>query len=214
MSTPLYNENLPRDRYATLTYNHGARWMSYLHQVSLITATGCSSALEIGPGHGWMLPILHDLGVAVKTVDINPALKPDYVAGVDRLPLPDNSFDVVCAFEVLEHLPFETFVHNLSEMARVARTHVIISLPDHRRTLINLSLKLPFLPTLSLFIKFPTFQQHVFNGRHYWEIGKRGYSPSRIIREIEKAGLRVQRAFVPQDAPMNHYFIMEKVVRA
>ena len=214
MSTPLYNENLPRDRYATLAYNHGARWLSYLHHLSLITSTGCSPGLEIGPRPGGVLPLLHDLGVAGKTGGLNPALKPDYVAGEDRLPLPDNSFDVVCAFEVLEHLPFETFVRNLSEMARVARTHIIISLPDHRRTLINLSLKLPFLPTLSLFIKVPTFRQHVFNGRHYWEIGKRGSSPSRIIREIEKAGLRIQRAFVPQDAPMNHYFIMEKVIRA
>lgn len=207
---PLYNENLPRERYTRSEYNHGARWMSYFHQIKLITTAKCSSVLEIGPGHGWTVGILRDLGLEVKTVDINPALRPDYVAPIDALPLPDNAFDIVCAFEVLEHMPFERFVRNLTEMARVAKRYVIISLPDHRRTLINASIKLPFLPTVILFFKVPTFRTHRFNGRHYWEIGKRGYPPSRIKQEIEKTGLCVQKMFVPADAPTNHYFVMEK----
>jgi len=207
----LYNENLSRDRYISSEYNHRTRWMSYFYQMQLIKDTKGSSVLEVGPGPGWMSRVLGDRGVAVTTVDVNPALKPDYVASVDSLPFADDAFDVVCAFEVLEHLPFETFARNLSEMARVARTHVIISLPDHRRTLINVSFKLPFLPTISFFIKVPTFKKHIFNGRHYWEIGKRGYSPSRIKREIEKTGLEIQTSFVPPDASTNHYFVMKKV---
>lgn len=211
--TPLYNENLPRDRYACGEYNHSSRWMSYYHQLRLILATKGTTVLEVGPGHGWMAHILKDQGLAVTTVDVNPELKPDVVAGVDRLPFPDNSFDVVCAFEVLEHLPFETFIRNLSEMARASRGAVIISLPDHRRTLLNASLKLPFLPAVSLLIKVPSLKKHVFNGRHYWEIGKLGYPPSRIKREIEKAGLEIRQAFVPPDVPMNHYFVMKKQSR-
>ncbi|MDP2652255.1 MAG: methyltransferase domain-containing protein [bacterium] len=210
MDAPLYNENLPRDRYTSDDYNNRARWMSYFYQMRLITETKCESALEVGTGPGWMARILKENNLAVTTVDINPALNPDYVADVNHLPFEESSFDVVCAFEVLEHMPFETLSQNLSEMARVARKRVIISLPDQRRTFINASLKLPFLPSISLFIKVPTFKKHQLGGRHYWEIGMRDYSLSRIKQEIEKTGLQIQKTFVPADSPMNHYFVMKK----
>jgi len=35
-----------------------------------------------------------------------------------------------------------------------------------------------------------------------------------LILEAKRKLARLMRAFVPQDAPMNHYFIMEKVIRA
>tara|TARA_A100001015_G_scaffold317123_2_gene433221 strand:+ start:1848 stop:2513 length:666 start_codon:yes stop_codon:yes gene_type:complete len=46
---------------------------------------------------------------------------------IDRLPFPDNSFDIVCAFDVLEHL--ENFHLVISEMVRVSRNKVVVSLP-------------------------------------------------------------------------------------
>jgi len=205
----LYNENLPRDRYVSSDYNHRSRWMSYFYQMRLLMEAKGESVLEIGPGPGWMAGILKDSGMTIKTVDINPALNPDYVASADNLPFGDNSFDSVCAFEVLEHMPFETFAHNLSEMARVTRSYVIISLPDHRRTLINISIKLPFMPQFSLFVKVPSFKKNL-HGRHYWEIGECGFSLACIKKEIEKTGLQIQKTFVPPDSPMNHYFVMKK----
>lgn len=44
-----------------------------------------------------------------------------------EIPFPDRSFDVVCAFEVLEHL--EDPRRALAEMARVARRDVVITVP-------------------------------------------------------------------------------------
>ena len=60
--------------------------------------------------------------------DANP--EASFVAGsVVDLPFPDRSFDVVGCFEVLEHLPGDLPRRALSELARVARQVVVLSVP-------------------------------------------------------------------------------------
>ncbi|MCE5228861.1 class I SAM-dependent methyltransferase [bacterium] len=48
--------------------------------------------------------------------------------GPDRIPCEDKEFDVVFAFEVLEHAPDPE--HFLCEMRRVARKYILLSVPD------------------------------------------------------------------------------------
>jgi len=199
-----------KEHYFSDNYNHKARWLSFFYQIKLLKKFQPQNILEIGPGNGWTTRILRDLNFNVKTVDIDKDLSPDYVAGVENLPLEDNSFDVVCAFEVLEHLSFDKFASNLKEMARVSKKYLIISLPDHRRILFHLLLKMPFINYKNIFFKIPSFKKHVFDGQHYWEIGKKGYSVSKIKEEIAKSGMKIVESFVPSDAPTNHYFVIEK----
>jgi SAM-dependent methyltransferase len=45
----------------------------------------------------------------------------------DRLPCGDNEFDLVTAIEVLEHVPDPE--RTVSDMARVARRHLLVSVP-------------------------------------------------------------------------------------
>ena len=53
-----------------------------------------------------------------------------FVAGsIVDLPFPNRSFDVVGCFEVLEHLPDDLPRQALSELARVARRAVVLSVP-------------------------------------------------------------------------------------
>jgi SAM-dependent methyltransferase len=196
--------------YFTAQYNHKSRWLSYFYQIKLIRQSGAKMVLEIGPGNGWVSMILQSLGIKVSTADIDPELHPDYVADIKALPFADDSFDVVCAFEVLEHMPFDSFGANLRELSRVAKKKVILSLPDKRKTLLNLSLKIPFIRSLSVCIKIPTFSKHVFDGQHYWEIGKLKYSVGDIKRKIKQSGLLLEQNFLPHDAPTMHFFVLSK----
>lgn len=206
----MHDIQVKKDHYYNVNYNHKARWITYFYQMNLLKELGILSALEVGPGHGWMKKIIADLGVSVETVDFDPALKPDYVGSIEKLPNPDNSYDAVCAFEVLEHLPFETLIQNLNEMARVAKKYVIFSVPDHRHTLFHINFKIPFFKYVNFMLKINTYKEHKFDGQHYWEIGKKGYSPKRVKKTIESNGFKIVKSFVPTDTPTNHFFVLIK----
>ncbi|HKG39586.1 MAG TPA: class I SAM-dependent methyltransferase [Conexibacter sp.] len=45
----------------------------------------------------------------------------------ENMPFADNEFDAACAIEVLEHVPDPA--HTVAEMARVARRHLLVSVP-------------------------------------------------------------------------------------
>ncbi|HXE45307.1 MAG TPA: class I SAM-dependent methyltransferase [Conexibacter sp.] len=45
----------------------------------------------------------------------------------EHMPFADDEFDVACAIEVLEHVPDPA--HTVAEMARVARRHLLVSVP-------------------------------------------------------------------------------------
>ena len=113
-------------------YDDAERWMSYWHQLRAVLAVRPRTVLEIGPGSGVFRRYLEHTGVVVKTVDIDPSRGVDYVADVTRLDaaLPDGlTFDAVCAFQVLEHLPLAEFDTCLANLARRASPHVFLSLP-------------------------------------------------------------------------------------
>ena len=54
---------------------------------------------------------------------------------VERLPFDNNSFDAVCAFDILEHL--ENFHLVNEEIYRVAKKEILISLPNSASEIIN-----------------------------------------------------------------------------
>ena len=72
-------------------------------------------------GDGFVARILRDANVQVTTLDIQADLKPDVLGSVERIPLPDHSFDISICCQVLEHLPFDQFETCLKELHRVAR---------------------------------------------------------------------------------------------
>ncbi|MEK7601525.1 MAG: class I SAM-dependent methyltransferase [Patescibacteria group bacterium] len=191
-------------------YDHQPRWLAYFYQIENVLKLGKRSILEVGPGNGTVSNYLKMSGMDVTTADIDPAHGPTVVASILDLPLPDNQYDVSMACEVLEHIPFEELHVAVSELARVSKEYVIISVPDVRRTLLYLVLKLPFLPEVALRIRMMTRKIHVFNVGHFWEIGKLEYPPSRVRAVIESCGLTVIDEFAPHDAPFFHFFIMRK----
>lgn len=105
---------------------------------SLIVSTSPGSLLDVGCGEGVVTDELAELlpGARVAGIDVpDPALaaewahrEAEYVAGsAYELPFEDGEFDLVSAIEVFEHL--ERPAAALSELARVARRHVLVSVP-------------------------------------------------------------------------------------
>ncbi|MDP3941739.1 MAG: class I SAM-dependent methyltransferase [bacterium] len=98
------------------------------------------SILEAGCGEGFILERLYKANIGEKLVGIDFSDRAIALAKKERphldirkgdiynIPFKDNSFDLVICCEVLEHL--ERPENALSELARVSKSYVILSVPN------------------------------------------------------------------------------------
>ncbi|MEZ4364746.1 MAG: methyltransferase domain-containing protein [Kofleriaceae bacterium] len=180
-------------------YEDRERWMSYWHQLRVVLAAKPKTVLEVGPGSGVFRSYLAGSGVAVSTLDIDETRKVDYVADITRLDetLPAGlTFDCVCAFQVLEHLPWAEFERCLAGLARRAAPHAFISLPYR-----GLRIRWSFWwgdHHLTLGHKFMEPWRATPIPEHHWELG-RGHSARRINRIISRYFEVDWRGFIPEN---------------
>lgn len=206
-----YSSQVDKSHYAGVAYRSNERWNSYWHQLALVAATNPQNVLEVGVGSGVVARELRSRGVAVTTIDIAEDLKPDVVGSVTDMPFEKNSFDCVLAAEILEHIEFSDVPQALSEIARAARTHAVISIP-HPGWVFSIIYKLPLLPRISLLFQLPFFwKTHQFNGEHYWELGKKGYPTGHFIATAKEAGLTLVSLEKHADDPAHRFFLFEKI---
>jgi len=199
------------DHYEFKKYvNKNHRWVSYWHQIDEILDAKASSVLEVGAG----APVLKKMisifspEISYKILDIAEDLNPDYVGSVTDIPVDANVFDIVCAFQILEHIPYDEFESGLKELSRVSKKRVLISLP-HFGPAIRIFIKIPLLPDIKLALKIPYPIKHRWNGEHYWEIGKKNYSPNRIRKDIRKHFVIVKE-YIPFENQCHRFYILEK----
>jgi len=198
MSTPRPVQVAP-EHYDFERYDDRERWMSYWHQIRAVLAVKPRTVLEIGPGSGVFSSYLKNRGIDVKSVDIDASRNPDYVADITRLDEtlpPGVTFDAVCAFQVLEHLPFSEFEACLAGIARRASPHVFISLP-YRGVRLRFALWLGDLQ-LGLGHKFIMPWSYRRCPEHHWELGK-GYRPAKITRILERYFEVHRRGLIPEN---------------
>lgn len=202
-------KQVDKEHYNFLKYCGLDRWSSYFYQINEIIKLAPKNILEIGVGDGVLGNyIKNNTNIDYKSLDIADDLHPDITGSIDNIPVKNAEFDIVCAFEVLEHLPFESFDKCISEMGRASNRYVILSLP-HFGPPIKFSVKIPFFKEVKVSFKIFFPKKHVFNGEHYWEIGKKGYPTSRILQVLKK-NYKVLRHFVPFENQYHHFFILEK----
>jgi hypothetical protein len=94
----------------------------------------------------------------------------------------------------------------LAELSRVARKAVVVSVP-HFGPRTQFFLKLPFLPELKWACKIPWRRPHTFNGQHYWELGKKGYT-ARAFRDLLGKYGKVVQDFVPFENQYHHFYVI------
>lgn len=189
-------------------YRSKDRWLSYFYQLKLVRELSPLSLLEIGPGEGVVTDVLRKDGVAVTTIDIAPDLNPDVVGSVIQLPFKDKEFDLALACEILEHIKFEDVPQALRELVRVSRAHVVISLPHPGQVLFSGVFKLPFMSWRGVRLQVPFFwKTHRFNGEHYWELGKKGFSESDFLLATQQAGLTLKCSIKYADDPVHRFFV-------
>jgi len=102
--------------------------------LDLVPALG-QEIVDIGAGNGLITVPLRAAGHSVVALDLAATPLSTFsgartVASASALPLPSSSVDGVVCTEVVEHLPGPLRSAALAEMARVARSWVILSVPN------------------------------------------------------------------------------------
>ena len=158
--------------------------------------------------------VLRQFGIAYESLYLDAALTPDHVAPVTAMPFDDGQFDVVACFQVLEHIPYESFAAALRELRRVASRVVIISLPD-ARPMWSLQFRVPRVCGVSLFARMPRLRarKHKPGGEHFWEISKRGYPLKRILQDLADSGLTVEKTYRSPDSLRHRFFVATPSVK-
>lgn len=187
------------------------RYNSYWHQLDETLKSQPKTVLEIGVGSSVTSSYLKHLGIDVITLDLESELKPTICASVTDLPIESNSIDTVVCCQVLEHLPFELFEKCLSELHRVCKNTLVLSLPDKT-------------PGISIILRMPNFLFKNFGfsipwairepikeiKEHHWEIGRRGYPVKRIKENIEHLPFKIESTYRVPEYPYHHFFILAK----
>lgn len=193
--------------YNPSNYEHLYRWISYWYQIQAVLRARPVTVLEIGTGTGIMSDYLRNrLGIKVTTFDFDKSRNPDVVGDVRNLNgyFPARAFDCICAFQVLEHIPYEDFEKMLEDLAFVSRNAVLISLPYWGYFFqFRLRLFKQFSFALGKKITRPFTWQ--FNGEHYWEIGTRQFPLRRVLKSISTR-LQVNTHYFCPDYPYHYFF--------
>ena len=204
-----YQKQVGKDHYSFQKYFYPGRWMSYWYQAKEISSrTDLVTILDIGPGTTFLRDILkiHRSDIEYKTLDIAVDVEPDFVGSVTDIGIPNDSYDAVTAFQVLEHIQFSDVEKALLEMKRVSKKYVFISLP-HFGPSIEFLFKVPFFPRIKFSFKVPYAKEHFFGGQHYWEIGKKGYSVKKI-RNLLLKHFVILDEYVPFENQYHRFFIL------
>lgn len=199
-------------------------WLSVFHQ---LTVPACledvSSVLEFGPGRGFLGAVLKYYGLEYRSADVvDHGAKPDFLCDIMGF-AEDKKFDLVCAFQTLEHNPPETFVPHLKKMASVSNKYVYISLPYYGRWLsVNLSVNLPrinrnFIKTITL-DRFPKkrpveeYRKSKTPYAHHWfEVGDKGFKKKDLAKYAKEAGLKITDMKSSHSFPYHIFLLMEKM---
>ena len=198
-----------KSHYACGGYGFEGRFVSYYHQLRLVLDRHPQAVVEVGVGDKVFGDFVrNNTDIAYTSVDIAADLYPDVLGSITALPFDDDSYDISCAFEVLEHLPFEEFDTAVGELVRIAKRYTVLSVP-HFGPMLSFGFKIPFVPKLQFALKIPFPKAHRFNGQHYWEIGKKGYPVSRIRQKLSRHGTIVAD-FIPFNSEYHHFFVLEK----
>ena len=227
----LYND-IYFNAYAEASHNREKNFSSVWYQLNSILKLPKSSVdkiLEIGPGAGLLNSILKNFDFSLETLDIDSSNKPDHIGSALKMPFEDNSFDLICAFQVLQHIPSNDFSKAIAEINRVTKRFTIISLPSN---LTSLNFKLEFLSRnkflhrlnakLSLFKTLSLFSINARNEekmsktnynfhRHYWEVGLKSHSKKSVINIIKDGGFKVREKFHNPNHSYHWFLILEKI---
>lgn len=205
----MYIKQVDKSHYSFSNYVSKNRWASIWHQLNEVIKLYPDTVLELGPGPGIFKVLLSHFGITVATLDLDPELEPDYIGSATELPFADNTYDCVCAFQMLEHLPYDKSLQAFREMGRIAIKNLVLSLPDSKQKY-EYSFDIPKVGKRTIRIPKPGIKEHVFDGEHYWEINKKGFPLKKILNDFSQQKFSLTYTYRVPEMPYHRFFVYSR----
>lgn len=184
-------------------YDNIIRWISYFYQIKGVRDTE-GEILEIGVGNKTFYDYMSRRR-EIDSLDFDKDLNPDIVGDIRDIPVNTNEYDVVVAFEVLEHIDKEDLETALKELRRVAVDEVLISVPQNKRY-VSAVMKLPIFHLVKTVLSVPKRKpKHKFDGEHHWELHTDKMSVSEFEKTVKKY-FRIKDSRVPPVASQHRFY--------
>ncbi len=186
-------------------------WQQYWKQLSYFQQfiTQADNVLEIGVGSGFTASYLRSKGFNVTTLDIDKSKKPDIIQNIALDPI-SGQYEIVSAFEVLEHIPEKYLSPILKNFHAIGAKHVLLSLPEYFPTFIRMEGRLPLIKNFSIRIKRPKFlPKPILTKHHHWEVNyDLSVTSEQLIHQFNLAGYQVENSELFMD---KHYFVLTRI---
>ncbi len=202
------------------------QWTSiYLQCAPIAQRNDVTSVLEFGCGRGLTKRIVEFLGIQHTSVDVSNRWFPDHVSSIIEFPLTDKKYDMVCAFQVLEHNPLEQLAQLVAHMAQFTNRYIYISLPyagswlsfsfSFRVPKFEISMNRCFATDLIGGRKiddrpFRSRPPERYHSAHWWEVGRPGTRKKTIIKRFERHALKLVDTYHNVFYPHHIFFLFEK----
>lgn len=211
-----YQVQVSEGHYTNQNYLSRARWSTYSVIIDSALTLRPKQVLEIGPGPGLVTQALRQIGCTVKTLDLDPAIQPDYLISATDPNIAEKigTFDLIIASEIFEHVEYHDFLASLQRLSSVSE-YFILTLPDtnEKSLTFGFRLRLPIFNNITKIFKFRSSRVgHTFDGQHYWEIGKKGSELHKIERDIIQSGWSISSNFLNIDNPYHRCLILKRNV--
>ncbi len=162
-----FNKQYPSERYNN--YDDKGKWELYFIEKELVIkyVEKPSNILEIGIGNKFLSDYLKKKGYKLTTCDFNKNLNPDIISDIRDMSKIKAKYEMILAFEVLEHFPFGDLDKALKEVSRLLNDNGIFII------------EVPKVP-------LPLSMKVLYNNQHYWELGKLGHSKRRFNKHLKR----------------------------
>ncbi len=198
------------------------RILTFWYQLSEILRLDAQSVLEVGIGPKVVAGTLRELGKKLKTADINPALKPDYLAPVQQLSsvVPTDAFDVVLCARVLHHVPFDEIDQALAELSKVTRRYVVLTLPvDELRVYLGAgvtsrsprwaTLRVPLAIKRLVFQAIPRWRDSYYASR--WKLGRSRECSLDAFEAKLRKHFEIEKSYAMPECREHRMFVLRKL---
>jgi SAM-dependent methyltransferase len=200
-----FEEQWDLDKSYYLEHTDFKDWLRYFYVIKDIQHYKPRYVLECGTGNDVVKNIIEPTVKLYVTLDLNEKLKPDIVSDITvKQEGLKNSFDLIVACEILEHIHFGVLSKTIENLVSYLRQDgkIIFTLPL-KRPFVSVSTILNINP---VHFYFPRIRHRGYvDPCHRWEIGSGGITTKTVEEVIKKSHGQTVKY---RDIPYHGYWII------